>query len=201
MIAAHSHPSGWLCAAPSPCALNRRLHPPAKSSPNRVGISYPTGNLKKHLTTMLELLYDSRSYPIHTFCSPTGPRHSPTDEGLSKCGASAPIPALLRSILPRCAYWLTVPTATSYRSSCHVRSGWRRRVWYIDYRHCRHGWGQPSLYLHVGEAFCAGTTGGVGRQTRTWPPARAAPASLDGAARRVRMTCLSLEGGAQLRVT
>jgi len=107
----------------------------------------------------------------------------------------------LRSILPRCAYWLTVPTATSYRSSCHVRSGWRRRVWYIDYRHCRHGWGQPSLYLHVGEAFCAGTTGGVGRQTRTWPPARAAPASLDGAARRVRMTCLSLEGGAQLRVT
>ncbi|SRR6266567_782824 len=95
MIAAHSHPSGWLCAAPSPCALNRRLHPPAKSSPDRVGIPYLTGNLKKHLTTMLELIYDSRSYSIHTFCSPTGPRHSPTDEGLSKCGASAPIPALL----------------------------------------------------------------------------------------------------------
>ena len=44
---------------------------------------------------MLEFIYDSRSYSIHIFCSPTGPRHSPTDEGLSKCGASAPIPALL----------------------------------------------------------------------------------------------------------
>jgi len=30
-----------------------------------------------------------------------------------------------------------------------------------DHRHCRHTWGQPSLYLQVGEAFCAGGSEGL----------------------------------------
>jgi DDE superfamily endonuclease len=34
----------------------------------------------------------------------------------------------VRSALPPCVYWITVPTATSYRSSCHVKSGWLRMV-------------------------------------------------------------------------
>jgi len=31
----------------------------------------------------------------------------------------------LRSALPRCTSWMTVRTATSYRSACHVRNGWQ----------------------------------------------------------------------------
>ena len=46
-------------------------------------ISCTTGNLKKHLTTILKLLYDSCAYLMHLFSSPTGPRHAPTDEGFS----------------------------------------------------------------------------------------------------------------------
>src|SRR5437870_5239977 len=65
-----------------------------------------------------------------------------------------------------------------------------------DYRRCRRRWPEPSPYLQVDTAVCAGRTRGARRQTRTWPSTCAAPASPDRAGRPVRMTHWRRAGGA-----
>ncbi len=61
------------------------------------------------------------------------------------------------------------------------------RSWDVDFRRGRHGWHQPSFCLQMGAAVSGARHRGIGRQSRSRSPARAAPGCPDGAARCQRL--------------
>src|SRR4029453_12407122 len=74
----------------------------------------------------------------------------------------------------------TVGVATINDHPCRAGSTWTDAVtaggWGADHEHCRRGRDQPALCLQMGTAVSRRRAGGVGKQTRRTPPARAVSA-------------------------